>query len=420
MLRTRMTHAPEPRAGETPDALTPPPGNPRFPLMDSMRAIAALCVVVTHASGLTAFNSENALGAVTARLNVGVTVFFLISGFLLYRPFVRASYHGLEPPRIGRFFRRRALRIAPAYWLALTVLAVWPGLAGVFTGSWWAYYGFAQIYDSEFILGGIGPAWSLCIEVTFYLVLPFYAVAMARAYRGRARERAIRIELIALAALGVLSILARTLVHVVDDQTTFPSTLPGTFTWFTLGMGLAVASVALEGDEERVGAVRLVVRRPWVAWAAAGATLAVLAWGAGLPRTFPGDPGEVSFLAEYLLFGLFSFFLLLPAVFGDDRGGWPRRVLANPVLAWLGLISYGIYLWHVSLMIWLHENDVSEWFGDFGFPTLLIVTTAFAVACAAASYYLVEKPLLRFKDPRRPRPPAPTPRPEAEPVPSAG
>ena len=281
MLRARMTHAPEPRAGETPDALKPPPGNPRFPLMDSMRAIAALLVVITHASGLTAFNAENPLGAITARLNVGVTVFFLISGFLLYRPFVRAAYHGLRPPRTGRFFRRRALRIVPAYWLALTVLATWPGLAGVFTGNWWAYYGFAQIYSDQYILGGIGPAWSLCIEVTFYLVLPLYAAGMARLYATRARERAVELELLALAALGSLSLLARTVVHLADDQVTFPSTLPGTFLWFALGMALAVASVAYEGREEQTAALRVDLRRPWIPCALAGVALVLLlfAWG---------------------------------------------------------------------------------------------------------------------------------------------
>jgi peptidoglycan/LPS O-acetylase OafA/YrhL len=181
-------------------------------------------------------------------------------------------------------------------------------------------------------------------------------------------------------------------------------------------MGLAVASVALEGDEERIGAVRLVVRRPWVAWAAAGVVLVVLAWGTDLPRSFPADTSHVSFVGEYVLFGLFAFFLMLPAVFGDDRGGWPRRVLANPVLAWLGLVSYGIYLWHISLMIWLEEQGATEWLGDLGFPSLLVLTTVFATACAAASYYLVERPLLRFKDPRPPR----GLRPEPEAATSAG
>lgn len=418
MLRARMTHAPEPRPGETPDALKPPPGNPRFPLMDAMRAIAALSVVVTHAAGRSGFNEGNPLGAVTARLNVGVTVFFLISGFLLYRPFVRAAYHGTQAPGILRFFRRRALRILPAYWLALTVLAVWPGLPGVFTRDWWVYYGFLQVYDDRYILGGIGPAWSLCIEMTFYLALPLYALAMARLYERRPREAAVRIELLALAALGLASVGARTGIHLWDDQAGFPSTLPGTFTWFALGMGLAVASVALEGDEERIGALRLVVRRPWVPWALAAATLAALAWGAGLPRSFGAEISTVSYVAEYVLFGLFALFLLLPAVFGDDRGGWPRRILGNRLLAWLGLISYGIYLWHLSLMIWLDEQGASSWVGGVQFPVLLLGAAVFAVVCAAASYYLVERPLLRLKDPRRPPPPAAAV--GAEPAPSAG
>jgi peptidoglycan/LPS O-acetylase OafA/YrhL len=158
--------------------------------------------------------------------------------------------------------------------------------------------------------------------------------------------------------------------------------------------------------------------RPWLAWAMAGVTLVLLAWAADLPRTFPARFSEASFFAEHVLFAVFSFFLLLPAVFGDDRGGWPRRVLANPVLAWLGLISYGLFLWHASLMIWLEEQGATDWIPGLSFLGLLVFTTAFGVACATASYYLVERPLLRFKDPRRPRPPAPAVQPE--PAPSAG
>jgi peptidoglycan/LPS O-acetylase OafA/YrhL len=57
-----------------PDALTPPPGNPRFPLFDALRAIAALSVVVTHAAGLSGFNGANPVGGLTARMNIGVTI----------------------------------------------------------------------------------------------------------------------------------------------------------------------------------------------------------------------------------------------------------------------------------------------------------------------------------------------------------
>ena len=91
-------------------------------------------------------------------------------------------------------------------------------------------------------------------------------------------------------------------------------------------------------------------------------------------------------------------FLLLPAVFGDARGGWPRRALGNRVIAWLGLVSYGVYLWHTTLMVWFHDNEVPDWLPSSPFLALLLPTAAAATACAALSYYLVERPALRFKD----------------------
>src|SRR4051812_18483229 len=78
----------EPRAvNATEPAVMPPPGNPRFAPVDGMRAVAALAVLVTHTAFLSGFNGKGFLGGVTARLDVGVSLFFVISGFLLYRPF---------------------------------------------------------------------------------------------------------------------------------------------------------------------------------------------------------------------------------------------------------------------------------------------------------------------------------------------
>ena len=96
-----------------PDAVAPPPGNPRFPLFDGVRAFAAGTVLVGHVGAITAFHVINPLGAYTARLNMGVAFFFVISGFLLYRPFLAARFAGRPVPRIRDYARRRVLRILP-------------------------------------------------------------------------------------------------------------------------------------------------------------------------------------------------------------------------------------------------------------------------------------------------------------------
>src|SRR6478672_9327108 len=72
-----------PADGDVPDAVKPPPGNPRFPLVDGVRAIAALSVVLFHTVAPSGW-----AGAFRQQFAVGVPVFFLVSGFLLYRPFV--------------------------------------------------------------------------------------------------------------------------------------------------------------------------------------------------------------------------------------------------------------------------------------------------------------------------------------------
>jgi peptidoglycan/LPS O-acetylase OafA/YrhL len=84
--------------------------------------------------------------------------------------------------------------------------------------------------------------------------------------------------------------------------------------------------------------------------------------------------------------------LLAPAVFGDSGGGLPRRFLANPVMAWIGLISYGIFLWHYVVTLELVRSGAGG-----SFVLLLAGTLAISIPIAAASYYLVERPLLRLK-----------------------
>src|SRR4051812_30593358 len=88
----------------------------RFPLVDGLRAVAAIGVLLTHSAISSGLVTTGATGFRYAqRLEVGVTIFFVISGFVLYRPFLLARVDG------ARYAWRRALRIVPAYWIALTV-----------------------------------------------------------------------------------------------------------------------------------------------------------------------------------------------------------------------------------------------------------------------------------------------------------
>jgi peptidoglycan/LPS O-acetylase OafA/YrhL len=376
--------------------------------MDSLRAIAALSVLVTHAGFLSGANLGAWYGDYTARLDVGVTIFFLLSGFLLYRPFVAARVGERDRPRIPDYARRRLLRILPAYWLALTVLAIWPGLPQMWEAHDWVYYGLVQVYFKEWTLGGLLPAWSLAVEISFYAALPLLVLLMERPFMGRTRRAKLRSELILVVVLFAGALLFRVLVRssegaVPDSNLYF--TLLGNFDWFALGMALAIASVWVAGRERPPAPVRLVERMPSLAWLVAAVLFWAIATQMGIGPEFPQEYTSEEWLYEHIFYGAIAFFLLLPAVFGGSLGGLPRVILRNRVLAWLGLISYGIFLWHHPIVGQLAKRD----WGDWRFVGMTLATFAIATACAAASYYGVERRLLRFKH-RSPKGRKPVPR----------
>jgi peptidoglycan/LPS O-acetylase OafA/YrhL len=381
-------------AAVPPPVVAPPPGNPRFPLLDSLRAIAAFAIVFTHTGSITNFSADNYFGQFTARMNIGVTLFFLLSGFLLYRPFVAARYQDRTPIKIRDYTRRRVLRIVPAYWVALTLLALWPGLIAFWDGPWWRSYLFTQIYYQEGVISqGIFPAWTLCIEVTFYLVLPFIAAGVARVAGTR-----VRIELAILAALALASLILRTVLQQAGGSYVVQNTLLCFFAWFALGMALAVASVVMWGRERESATLRLIIDRPWICWAVALAGFWFVSTQLNLTRTFFATYSDASYQAEHLGFAAISALLLLPAIFGDTAGGWIRTMLSWKWLAWLGLISYGVFLYHGPFVLWLGEQKAADWVPASGFLSLTIPAIAMTVVAAALSYYLVERPALRFKD----------------------
>ncbi len=380
----------EPATVRESPALRPPPGHPRSPLVDSLRGVAILLVVVFHAAGTAGASTTGAAGAIARQGFVGVMIFFAISGFLIYRPFAAARDGGRRAPSLRRYWRRRALRIFPAYWVALTAFAAVGAISDVATVRAPVYYLFGQIYAAKTFSNGIPVAWSLGVEMSFYLLLPVYAWLVSRAGR-----RWPVLEGAGIVLLVAVSLVERGFVRAGRIPDNWASTLPGMATFFAVGMAFAAVSVRLEGREDGPGVTRVVRRYADLLWLGAIAAYVVAATTFKVVATSTVNRSWASWYGNYLLCATVAALALAPAVFGQEGGGIARRVLRNPLLAWIGLVSYGIFLWHLPLMIKLHGR-----IGDS--PLVLFAgSMLIATAVAAASYYALELPLLRLKEPRR-------------------
>jgi peptidoglycan/LPS O-acetylase OafA/YrhL len=392
-----------------PPVFQPPPGNPRFPLFDSLRGIAALGVFLVHAS-LVANSDGTWYGRYVVSLESVLAIFFVISAFLLYRPFVAARIDRTSTaPRVADYARNRFLRIVPAYWVALTILAIYPGLGGFWGDRSWVYYLFLQEFDYLWSRGGIIPTWSLTVEVCFYAFLPVYALLMRDIAARGTRGRRIAIELAGLVVLLVVAIVYRVVLraNIGDDPTSnLWALFPASLDWLVLGMLLAVVSVALAG--RRPLPVRVIERVPGLCWLV---TIALLL-GAALLRSegeFPVPTGAGEWLAIHLAYGLAALFLCVPAAVGWKHGGFVRGLLATRLLGWFGMISYGFFLWHHPITVAVGDLDLGGLWDDHRYLGVILIAFPISVACGAASYYLVERPILRLKRTRTtPRERAPT------------
>lgn len=374
----------------------------RFPCLDGIRAVAALLVVVTHVGGRTGRNElvgpipelTNQLGA------LGVSIFFALSGFLLYRPFVAADLAGERAPGTGPYLRRRLLRIVPAYWVALTCAvyvfdSVEVPIHGA--GDLLLYYGFGQTYSRLTPLGGLPQAWTLCVEMTFYLALPLFALAVRHLVGRRARvETRFTAEVLAVLALATAGVVFRWFALLGRPYEVNPlNWLPALTDWFAVGMLLAVLHAWTAVGGAVPAPLLALARRPWLAVAAAAALVAALPL-LDLPRGIQGM-AAVDHMARNLVFATVGLVLLVVGVFGDQRRGAVRRFLRSRPVHFLGTVSYGIFLWHVIVLRELADRlGLERTWG--GFAVLLPLTCAVTVAVAWLSWVAVEQPLLRLKD----------------------
>lgn len=388
--------------------------------IEGVRAVAASSIVVyhvwLHSSPAGARVELGPLDAVLPDLSFGVILFFALSGFLLYRPYVASLLRGHARPSAAAYLRNRALRILPAYWAILLLVAfvlqsilVRDG-AVLHTGS-----GlhpdvvlrsalFVQGYSPQSVVTGIGPAWSLAVEVVFYLALPFLALGAFRLARG-SQSRSTR-RLAALAPAAALLLLglsgkaaAAFLVPPVHPYSgwnaDWHSVVERSF-WchadlFAFGMALAILRVDWEDR---------LVRLPG-GWRKLAFGFALVGYLVAAKETGLGQ--QMSYSPYNTLMALTCALLLALVVLPPrDATRLPLavRVLETRIFVAAGLVSYSLFLWHEPLIRFLQEHGLT-FGGSAGFFANLALVGVIAGLLATLTYRVIEAPALRLKSHRR-------------------
>ncbi len=389
--------------------------------LDGLRVVAALAVLVVHVAGATGFAFTGTPASwVASHGDVGVPVFFTLSGLLLYRPWALAALRGDPAPDLRRYLVRRVLRIVPIYWVVTAIAIVTVNQRHAASPATWAQYlFFAQIYDPRPWWAGTGAPglaqmWSLAVEASFYAALPAIGALLTLvATKGTAdiRVRARRL-LIAIAVLACLSYGFLALIYLSTRSLLWlGETLPRSLTWFAPGMAIAVVAVWATLDDRADSAVRAFCRTlascASACWLIAGFAFVIACTPLAGPEDFT-VPSLWQYETKLLLYAVVATAVVAPAAF--QHGGRTRlsAVLGNKLMKFLGKVSYGIFLWQfLAIYALFGVIGLPDAFhgGSFSAPEsvgLLIAVGLVTVAMATAGYYLVELPALRLYRSHRP------------------
>ena len=348
--------------------MTPPRGY--LPTLDGWRALAILGVMVTHATDALLSPGAPFADATwygLTRLGAkGVDLFFGISGLLICSRLLE-EHEARGTISLKGFYVRRFLRILPPYAVFLVTLALLAlaGVVAVSSGQLVASALFVRNYLAIAPDAGwyTGHLWSLAVEEHFYLLWPGLLVLWTP---PRARRR------VALLALAIAA------WRVVEFR-------------FQLGQRLLPGLDFYGRTDIRLDALL------WGCWVALA--LRDPAWRARLERWLapPGWLGSVALLIAVLLLNpplaMLWEALLIPLVLAGTvlRPEFAAsRALEWPALRWVGRISYSLYLWQQLFLVPLTRQ------ADLGVLQRVPLNVAAVFACAALSYYLVERPMMRL------------------------
>ena len=348
-------------------------GELRSARVESLRALAALAVMEghifgsAHAYGPTAFDTY--LHRALLGGGFGVYLFFVLSGYLLYWPFAREAFASHDRVDLRRYALNRALRILPLYYAVMVILLIVQNHGGTFH-LWWTHALFAESYSNATLNSVDGVMWSLVTELHFYIALPFIAYGIARLARGSLSRATI-----VLVALGVASFVLRefTFLRQPQHSSLLRYQLPSLFWYFAVGMSLAYLRIAWERK-----------RPSWLRGPLASSDAWLLA-AIPLWALVPHDYGWEWFAAA-------ASFLMVAGCVLPLRRGYLVRALEWRVLAFIGVCSYSLYLWHLPIVEHLWSTGAVH-----SYAGLLAIAVPACLAAAILSYLVIESPFLRLR-----------------------
>jgi peptidoglycan/LPS O-acetylase OafA/YrhL/peroxiredoxin len=388
---------------------------PRFSELDALRGLSAVAIVVLHSyqdsrtiTGY-AYANDYLLRNLIVNLDFGLGVFFALSGFVVFLPFAKAIIEGRDHMGIREYATRRTFRILPLYFVAIVV--VWNS----------RYYGgpdqfrdllrhltFTQIYNNQRIFYTIGPAWSLAVEVHYYVFTGLLVWILTKIGR-RVASRRRRIVLVAAvpAVAAVVSIAFKAWAYYIRHDaldnaigakhyTVYYSALARA-DGFAFGMLLAVIFVA-------IGKWR--APTPWIPRMLTIAALVPFCCMVAFRGDRPTDPAFVD-LFYYSWIGLGTT-LIMGAVVISNTEWRSLRIMRSVPLQFLGMVSYSLYLWHEPIMLALEKHHILVFKEHATWPLCSIALVIVSVFAAWISYHVIEIPgqrlraLLKVKQPTAP------------------
>ncbi|WP_026911919.1 acyltransferase family protein [Patulibacter minatonensis] len=363
---------------------------PHLSALDGLRGVAALGVAVAHVwrfvRGDGAAPDGRLLNGLIGEGRIGMPLFFVLSGYLIFRPFAAAALDGRAQPRLWPYALRRGARIIPAYWLvillALLALSVLAHPAARPVTDLPAFLLFLQNY-SPGTHGAIdAPTWSVTIEVSFYVVVPLLGL-LAATTAGRLRSAVARRRVLGAACLVLMVVgsylIGQGTLHGWDPTVT--DTLPVRMGSFAAGMLVAVLA-----HDRRIPTGRA------TAMAAVGLVLIVGEVAARIYELGPASARELLIDTPITI----GFALIIGAIATGRPTG--AVVMERGPLFRLGAPSYGLYLVHYPVIQVLRSLDA--------FPKdpllAVVVVIGISIALAVVSWRFVESPVIDWAHRRMP------------------